>query len=56
VIRGFTFAMLFGVIVGTYSSVFIAAPFLILIGIKRDWSNVKAAPAKPTTRGRTARS
>jgi preprotein translocase SecF subunit len=56
VIRGFTFAMLFGVIVGTYSSVFIAAPFLILIGIKRDWSNVKATPAKPTTRGRTARS
>ena len=35
VIRGFTFAMLFGVLVGTYSSVFIAAPFLILIGVKR---------------------
>jgi preprotein translocase SecF subunit len=46
VIRGFTFAMLFGVIVGTYSSVFIAAPFLILIGIKRDWSNVKIAPKR----------
>ena len=38
VIRGFTFAMLFGVLVGTYSSVYIAAPFLILIGVKRDWS------------------
>ena len=53
VIRGFTFAMLFGIIVGSYSSVFIAAPFLILVGIKRDWSNVKAAPAKPGVRGRT---
>jgi preprotein translocase subunit SecF len=48
VIRGFTFAMLFGVIVGTYSSVFIAAPFLILIGVKRDWSGLeKAKTAKP---------
>ena len=45
VIRGFTFAMLFGVLVGTYSSVFIAAPFLILIGVKRDWSADKAKAA-----------
>lgn len=42
VIRGFTFAMLFGVVFGTYSSVFIAAPFLILLGVKRDWSGVAA--------------
>lgn len=40
VIRGFSFAMLFGVIVGTYSSVFIAAPFLIMIGVNRDQSAV----------------
>jgi preprotein translocase subunit SecF len=46
VIRGFTFAMLFGVLVGTYSSVFIAAPFLILIGVKRDWSGVEKGKAK----------
>ena len=26
VIRGFTFAMIWGVLVGTYSSIFIAAP------------------------------
>ena len=45
VIRGFTFAMLFGVIFGTYSSVFIAAPFLILLGVKRDWSGVAAPKA-----------
>ena len=55
VIRGFTFAMLFGVIVGTYSSVFIAAPFLILIGIKRDWSSVKIAPKRGRA-GKTAES
>jgi preprotein translocase subunit SecF len=45
VIRGFTFAMLFGVLVGTYSSVFIAAPFLILIGVKRDWSGLEKGKA-----------
>ncbi len=33
VIRGFTFAMLWGVVVGTYSSIYIAAPFLILTGV-----------------------
>jgi preprotein translocase subunit SecF len=31
VIRSFTFAMLFGVLVGTYSSIFIAAPVLIFL-------------------------
>jgi preprotein translocase SecF subunit len=54
VIRGFTFAMLFGVIVGTYSSVFIAAPFLILIGVKRDWSGVEKAKTAKRAEGRTA--
>jgi preprotein translocase subunit SecF len=47
VIRGFTFAMIFGTLIGTYSSVYIAAPFLILIGVKRDWSGVEKASAKP---------
>lgn len=37
VIRNFTFAMLFGVIIGTYSSIFIAAPILDFLGIKREW-------------------
>ena len=40
VIRGFTFAMIWGVLVGTYSSIFIAAPLLIRFGVKRDWSEV----------------
>jgi SecD/SecF fusion protein len=34
VIRSFTFAMIFGVIVGTYSSIFIAAPVLILFRLR----------------------
>jgi preprotein translocase subunit SecF len=38
VIRGFTFAMIWGVIVGTYSSIFIASPLLMMLGVKRDWS------------------
>jgi preprotein translocase subunit SecF len=38
VIRGFTFAMVWGVLVGTYSSIFIASPLLLFLGVKRDWS------------------
>jgi len=42
VIRGFVFAMIWGVIVGTYSSVFIAAATLLRLGVKRDWSKPNA--------------
>ncbi|MDT2075858.1 MAG: protein translocase subunit SecF [Planktomarina sp.] len=38
VIRGFVFAMIWGVLVGTYSSVFIASSTLLRLGVKRDWS------------------
>ncbi len=34
VIRGFTISMTWGVLVGTYSSIFIAAPILIFFGLK----------------------
>ncbi len=37
VIRGFTFAMIWGVLVGTYSSIFVAAKILLLLDVKRDW-------------------
>jgi preprotein translocase subunit SecF len=40
VIRGFTFAMIFGIVVGTYSSIFVAAPILNIFGVKRDWSGL----------------
>ncbi len=46
VIRNFTFAMMFGVVIGTYSSIFVAAPLLAYLGVKRDWSGVtRGAPA-----------
>lgn len=34
VIRGFCLAMLFGVVIGTYSSIFVAAPILIYLGVR----------------------
>ncbi|MEO0962042.1 MAG: protein translocase subunit SecDF, partial [Pseudomonadota bacterium] len=42
VIRGFTFAMIWGIIIGTYSSIFVAAPLLLWLGVKRDWSGAGA--------------
>jgi preprotein translocase subunit SecF len=38
VIRGFVFAMIWGVIVGTYSSIFVASAMLLWLGVKRDWT------------------
>ena len=37
VIRGFTFAMIWGVLVGTYSSIFVAAKILLILNVKRNW-------------------
>ncbi|MEN0041639.1 MAG: protein translocase subunit SecD, partial [Pseudomonadota bacterium] len=34
VLRNFTFAMIFGILIGTYSSIFIAAPILILFKLR----------------------
>ncbi|MDC0738533.1 protein translocase subunit SecF [Cognatishimia sp. SS12] len=42
VIRGFVFAMIWGVVVGTYSSVFVASTVLLKLGVKRDWSKPDA--------------
>ncbi|MEQ1931290.1 MAG: protein translocase subunit SecF [Parvularculaceae bacterium] len=48
VLRGFCFAIMFGIVIGTYSSLFVAAPFLLLTGVKRDWSRASvAATATP---------
>ncbi len=38
VIRGFVFAMIWGVVIGTYSSVFVASSTLLRLGVKRDWT------------------
>jgi preprotein translocase SecF subunit len=49
VIRGFVFAMTWGVIVGTYSSIFVASTILLWLGVKRDWSkpNAEAGTSVP---------
>ncbi|MGR3722234.1 protein translocase subunit SecF [Abyssibius alkaniclasticus] len=38
VVRGFTFAMIWGIVVGTYSSVFVASNIVLWLDVKRDWS------------------
>lgn len=35
VIQGFVYALIFGIVIGTYSSIFVASPVLLLINIKR---------------------
>jgi len=45
VIRGFVFAMIWGVVVGTYSSVFIASSILLYLGVKRDWTKSAEVPS-----------
>lgn len=49
VIRGFVFAMIWGVVIGTYSSIFVASAVLLVLGVKRDWS--KKDPAAGTRYG-----
>jgi preprotein translocase SecF subunit len=55
VIRGFIFAMIWGVLVGTYSSIFVAAPLLMMLGVTRDWSGLGGAKVKESG-GQTATS
>lgn len=50
VLRNFNFAMLFGVVVGTYSSVFIAAPLLGYLGIKREWTTARGVTRDATVK------
>ncbi len=49
VIRGFVFAMIWGVLIGTYSSIFVASAILLVLGVKRDWS--KKDPSAGTRYG-----
>ena len=42
VIRGFVFAMIWGVLIGTYSSIFVASTMLMWLGVKRDWTKPDA--------------
>ncbi|SET00450.1 protein translocase subunit SecF [Oceanicella actignis] len=47
--RGFTFAMIWGIVVGTYSSIFIAAAAVLRLDVKRDWSGGAGGAAKGPT-------
>ena len=50
VIRGFVFAMLMGVFVGCYSTIYVAKNIVLWLGVKRDWSkpDPEALPTKFT--------
>lgn len=45
VVRSFTASMIFGIVIGTYSSIFVAAPLLIHLNLKRGAD--KTGPATP---------
>ena len=39
VVKGFVIAMIWGVLIGTYSSIFIASPLIIIFGFKQETNN-----------------
>ena len=49
-LQPFSIAMIFGIVIGTYSSIYVAAPVLLLLGVKRGEEEAKAVklgPARP---------
>jgi preprotein translocase subunit SecF len=44
VLRGFTAAMMLGIVVGTYSSIYVSSSLLITLGLGRNRSDVRADP------------
>ena len=59
VIKSFSLAMMWGVVVGTYSSVFICSPILIYLGVRtesgaRTEPSTKGTPEAPAGKPRTA--
>ncbi len=46
---GLSVIMLFGIAIGTYSSIYIAAPVIMLWGVKRGGDDEEAVPLKPAT-------
>jgi preprotein translocase SecF subunit len=53
-IYGFAVAMCFGVVIGAYSSIFVASPMQLILGVRRDAFSPSAAGAKGRA-GATAR-
>jgi len=50
-LSGFAIAMLFGIICGTYSSLYVAAPVILLWGVKRGAGKADEAREAPQTAG-----
>ncbi|PZQ51366.1 MAG: protein translocase subunit SecF [Rhodovulum sulfidophilum] len=53
-VRNFAIAVIFGILIGTYSSIYVASAVVLRLGVKRDWDAAKSdgeAPrkAKPDT-------
>ena len=50
-IFGFALAMVWGIVIGAYSSIYVAAPLQLILGVKRD-SGMASAPARAKTQAR----
>jgi len=48
VIRGFSFAIIWGIVIGTYSSICVASPLLLYLDIKRGGRVIEGAAAQPS--------
>lgn len=46
VIRGFVVALIFGIVVGTYSSIYVAAPLLLYLNVRSNQNSKKAKEAQ----------
>ena len=44
---GMSLVLMFGIVIGTYSSIYVAAPVILLWGVKRN--DEAAEPLKPAT-------
>jgi preprotein translocase subunit SecF len=53
VIRGFIFAMFMGVILGTYSTLYVAKNIVLMLGVTRNWTKESDTPAAGTQFGKT---
>jgi len=48
-IYGFAVAMCFGIVIGAYSSIFVASPMQLILGVRREAFSPSATPAKDKT-------
>ena len=55
VIRSFSIAMIWGIFVATYSSIFICSPMLIYLGLRNEPVDAPQAPAVKSTKPKTQR-